>query len=259
MFDRSRQADAFTFYFHGMPGSPSELELFPSNATANWHAPDRGALPPNLSVQQRFDALAELIERRTQDGPIRLVGFSLGTYVALEVACRLSHVELNLVLVSAAAPLSAGDFLDRMAGKAVFSLAARCPAAFAALVGAQALAARLMPQQLVPILFASAQGADMALPDDPKFLSTMARVLRESVMFGRTNYRIEVDSYVQDWSGILPTIKHPVTLWHGEADNWSPPEMALALAKRLPNVVECKLLPDLSHYSTLRAAIGGLT
>lgn len=66
----------------------------------------------------------------------------------------------------------------------------------------------------------------------------------------------EIAAYVRDWSAILPAIRHPVTLWHGAEDNWSPTDMAEALAERLPAVTALHRLPGLLHYSTLRAWLG---
>ena len=102
---------------------------------------------------------------------------------------------------------------DALAGKPVFDTAARSPALFAA----------------------------------------MAAILREGLGHGRANYVREIGAYVRDWSAILPAIRHPVTLWHGAEDNWSPPAMAEALAERLPYVTALHRLPGLSHYSALRA------
>ena len=75
---------------------------------------------------------------------------------------------------------------------------------------------------------------------------------------GGASYVREIAAYVRDWSAILPAIRHPVTLWHGAEDNWSPPDMAEAFAERLPNVAALCRLPALSHYSTLRAYLDAL-
>jgi pimeloyl-ACP methyl ester carboxylesterase len=140
-----------------------------------------------------------------------------------------------------------------MAGRPVFSTAARSPALFGAMAAGQALAARLASMKLAAVLFASAQGEDRTLAQDPAFHAGMAAILSEGLGHGRANYVREIGAYVSDWSAILPAIRHPVTLWQGEEDNWSPPAMADALAERLPNVIALHRLPGLSHYSTLRA------
>lgn len=242
-----------TIYFHGVPGSPRELALFGALAPPSWYAPDRSRLNADLDFGSHCEALADEVRVLTSAGPVRLAGFSLGSFIALEVAHRLPDLPLTIDLISAAAPLQTGNYLDRMAGKPVFATAARSAAMFGAMAAGQALAARLAPGRLAAALFASAQGEDRPLADDAAFRDTIAAILREGLGHGRAYYAREIGAYVRDWSAILPAIRHPVTLWHGAEDNWSPPAMAEALAQRLPNVTALHRLPGLSHYSTLRA------
>lgn len=245
--------EGVTIYFHGVPGNPRELTLFGAPMPPGWFAPNRARLHPGRDFAGHCDALAVTVRELAGGAPVRLAGFSLGGFIALEVAHRLPDLPLTIDLVSAAAPLQTGDFLERMAGKPVFASAARSPALFGAMAAGQALAARVAPARLASALFGSAQGADRALAQDPAFRAGMAEILREGLGHGRTNYAREIGAYVRDWSTILPAIHHHVTLWHGAEDNWAPPGMAEALADRLPNVAALHRLPGLSHYSTLRA------
>jgi len=238
-------------YFHGMPGAPDELAFFSASAQRTWFAFDRGQLPAGLTAGERFDRLATIVAGRAEDGPVHIVAFSLGAFVALEVAHRLPSVPLSLDLVSPAAPLQLGAFLEQMAGRAVFSLAARRPSAFRMLARAQSLAATWMPGLLVPALFASAKGGDVQLRSNPAFRACLAKALQCGLGRGRDNYVCEVAAYIRDWSSILRTVRHPVTLWQGDADNWTPRAMAEALARALPNVQAIHTFPGLSHYSTL--------
>ena len=241
-----------TIYFHGVPGGPRELTLFGAPVPGGWHVPDRARLHPGLAFGAHCDALADEVRALAGVAPIRLAGFSLGAFIALQVAHRLPDVPLTIDLISAAAPLQAGDYLDAMAGKPVFAMVSRSPALFGAMAAGQALAARLAPARLMAALFASAQGEDAVLAQEAAFRTGMAAILREGLGHGRANYTREIGAYVRDWSAILPAIHHPVTLWHGAEDNWSPPAMAEALAGRLSNVSALHRLPGLSHYSTLR-------
>ena len=241
-----------TFYFHGQPGSARELRLFDSMDLRSWHVLDRSIVDPQAGLSAHFDRLATEVRVAMQGKPASFVGFSLGAYVALEVAARLPDQQLAIDLVSAAAPLSTGDFLGAMAGKAVFS-SARRPRIFAWVVTAQSLAARYVPDILSKMLFASAQGGDRLLYRDPHFREGIKRVIREGLGRNRNAYRAEVQGYVEDWSPILATVRHSVTIWHGRSDSWSPPAMANALAWRLPNVAHVHLLDGCSHYSTLEA------
>jgi hypothetical protein len=48
-----------------------------------------------------------------------------------------------------------------------------------------------------------------------------------------------------------------IRLWQGLADNWTPPGMTQQLAQALPHAT-VTTFEDLSHYSTLRAALPGI-
>lgn len=242
-------------YFHGVPGGPGELEALSSGA--HWfnpkdYAPNRQTMNKGISLPQHFDMLANAIRTRFEKSPVRFVGFSLGAYVALEVASRMGSAVGHISLVSAAAPLSLGDFLPDMAGRAVFRSARHAPLLFAAMTSAQSLALRVAPGRLFDVLFGNAQGMDGKLAAQPQFRAKIIETLNECLHDDTSNYRREIAGYVRDWSGILPLISQPVELWHGTLDNWAPPSMSEALAHALPNVSALNMLDGLSHYSTLQ-------
>ena len=155
-------------YFHGQPGSPAELGLVGAAdlaARLGVQAADRALDDPAPGFQGRIAATAAALAAHAS--PVRLIGFSLGAFVAMEVALRLADtapdLPVSLDLVSPAGPLALGDFLPRMAGGPVFRLARDAPAAFDALTAVQGLVAGLAPGWLVGRLFAGATGPE-ALP-----------------------------------------------------------------------------------------------
>lgn len=248
-----KQADG-VIYLHGAPGGPLELQLFGDPAGdggARFHAPDRSTFAPDLAFGAYIDRLAEDIAARF-DGSLRLVGFSMGTFIALNLAQRLGDRISRIDLVSSAAPLSTGDYLPAMAGAAVFRMARTQQKLFSAVSRAQFLAARHAPGLLHHALFSTARGEDAALVRDPRFKAMLRRMLLGALAGGAVNFRREITAYVADWSSLLATIRQPVTLWHGQDDNWSPPAMADYLSHTLPNVAAFERLEGLSHYSTLR-------
>ncbi len=240
-----------TFYFHGCPGAASELTLFSGVAPPPWTVADR-TIAEEGSPEEYLRQLSAQVGTVARERPVRLVGFSLGAFVALEVASRLPGLPVTLDLVSAAAPLQLGDFLPHMAGKPVFATAIRSPAAFDALTAVQGAVASIMPALLMRSVFADPRGDDAGLVADAQFRTGMRHVLWEGFGAGRSAYRRDVKAYVTDWSPVLDRIRHPVTLWHGTADNWTPPAMAHALAERLPQGAEVNWVPEGSHFSTLR-------
>ena len=241
-----------TVYFHGQPGTADELALFGGEEPRGWIVPDRSIGLDTSTIAAHLDALADEVRSRCGNRAVKLIGFSLGAYVALEVAARLPDLDLAIDLVSPAAPLATGDYLDHMAGKAVFTLARNRPALFAAMTAGQGLLARLSPGTLGKLLFASAQGGDASLYGDPTFRAAMQQILADAIGRDSRAYRAEVIGYVGDWAAVLEKLTNPVTIWQGQSDNWSPPAMAEALAERLSNVDKVHRLDGCSHYTTLR-------
>jgi pimeloyl-ACP methyl ester carboxylesterase len=242
-------------YFHGLPGSANELALFGHahpNAFSEIFVPLRDDSCPDGNIDSYLDAIALQIAERFPHGTIRLIGFSLGACLALQIAERLEKRVEKIDLLSAAAPLCLGDFLDDMAGKAVFQTARTSTTLFSLLVKIQSWAARWMPSLLVKAVFANAAGQDRQLANNSAFQNSMAMIIGQSLGQNANTYRREIAFYVTDWSATLPNVTQPITLWQGEMDNWTPPAMADALQKGLSNVVARHNLKGLSHYSTLR-------
>lgn len=234
-------------YFHGLPGAAAEWSVCAPPGLAAC-APDRNT-PINAA------SLAAEVERHCPEGPLTLIGFSLGTPIALAAARQLGERVEQIHLVSPAAPLQLGDFLGAMAGGPLFRMAERRPALFRAVAWIEGLIARIAPAFLMDRLFASAAGDDAVLARDPAFRAGMAGALRAGLGRDWRGFADEVAAYVADWRADLAGVGAPVTIWQGEADNWTPPTMAEALAAALPGAVTLHRLPGCSHYSALRAAL----
>ncbi len=248
-----------TLYFHGLPGSTAELTAFGPNI-----GPDIGHPARQMNVVARgnalaagpgdayFERLAAQIRRDYPDGPLVLVGFSLGAVAALRVAPHLGERVQRFDLVSPAAPLQLGDFLAGMAGAPVFRAALAGRAAFCALTFVQAQAAWLAPGKMAAALMAKARGDDRALAADPRFVAALAQSLRTSLLEQRAAYSAEIRAYVADWRSDLARVRQPVAIWQGSEDDWTPPAMAEALAAALPGHPQVTMIAGLSHFSTLR-------
>jgi len=126
---------------------------------------------------------------------------------------------------------------------------------FSLLTQLQTLAARHTSSWFYKALFATARGADRELVRQHHFNVTMEKVLSDCFNHDASAYHEEMLSYVSPWADILARTEQPVTLWHGEADNWAPAAMASALQVALPNVVRVHRFPGLSHFSTLEVAL----
>ncbi len=247
-------------YLHGTPGSGGELALVGGDSALgpDVYTPNRFGIDPHSDIGAAFDRLAEMICKEGGARPIHLIGFSLGAFVALQVASRLGGNCARLDLISAAAPLELGTFLPDMAGQAVFNAARAGGWRFRALVWLQATLARFMQGMFTSTLFASAAPADRALLAGEGFRARYRDVLRASFVDGGAGYRREVAAYVRPWAGCLANVSADTTLWHGNADNWAPLAMAEALQAALPSGAKLNRLAGLSHYSALASALSAI-
>lgn len=240
-------------YFHGCPGAPAEAGWFEAvarEAGVRLVALDRSLLAPGAVGDAYFEALAAEVDGLADGAPVRLIGFSLGAFVALQTAQRLTSPLSRLDLVSPAGPLESAEVLDSMAGGPLFRLAMRSPALFRLTTWAQGLAVRMAPQAVVHGLFSGVRGAEADLAATPEFRASLIQGLARSYGPARAGYVRDILAYVRPWSDPLEGVVLPARIWQGEADGWAPPALAAALAARLAGA-QMELFPGLGHYSTL--------
>jgi pimeloyl-ACP methyl ester carboxylesterase len=244
-------------YFHGTPGSPDECEIF--DVYGKQHqltiiCYDRSTIDPRLQGIAYYQCIADEIAKKVGANPVDFIGFSIGAFIALQ-ACRAMNGKVrSLHLVSAAAPLDAGNFIDAAAGKAVFRLAQNYPSAFLLLARLQGGLASIFPGLLLRMLFSSALAEDQALAADQTFRTTMTQTLKTCFKRDSLGYARDVIAYVQPWKAMLTDISVDTHIWHGAEDNWSPVAMADFLATALPGCSKNTVLDGLSHYSCLYRA-----
>ncbi|WP_445368778.1 alpha/beta fold hydrolase [Methylomonas sp. BW4-1] len=241
-------------YFHGTPGSLDECEIFDGYGKQHQLSIicyDRSTIDPRLQGEAYYQCIAEEIANKVGDNPVDFIGFSIGAFVALQVCRAMNGKVRGLHLVSAAAPLDAGNFIDAAAGKAVFRLAQNHPSAFLWLARVQGEIARRFPGLLLRMLFSSALGEDQALLANQEFRTSLMKMLKTCFKGDSLSYARDVIAYVQPWKATLADIEVDAHIWHGAEDNWSPIAMADFLASALPGCSKITVLDGLSHYSCL--------
>ncbi|MFA5923744.1 MAG: alpha/beta hydrolase [Methylococcaceae bacterium] len=244
-------------YFHGAPGAPEECAIF--NRYGKEHGLrficfDRFSIDSSIAGEAYYQFLAKEISKQAAGEKVDVIGFSIGAFIALQTCRYLANGVKNLHLISAAAPLDAGDFLDTMAGKQVFQLAKTFPILFVLLSYWQELLALFFPNALFRLLFASAAADDKALAADREFQSSITKVLRSCFIGHVQGYTRDIRTYVRPWATNLSEIAVNTHIWHGADDNWSPVAMAKYLESAIPGCVSTEIFTDLSHYSCLYRA-----
>ena len=248
-------------YFHGAPGGPQEALRFDDaarQAGVRLALADRVRIAPGETGEAYWAALAGAVDHLAAEGPVSLVGFSIGAFAALQVAGRIRTPPCSVDLVSAAGPLESGDFLDAMAGAPVFRLARVPRGVFAAVVAAQGALVRLIPDTVVRTLFQGVTGAEAALAGDRAFRAEVAGLLALSYGADRDGFVRDLQLYVQPWAGSLAQLRGPARLWHGSADTWTPPAMAERLVQLLPQGSGLAGVAGQGHFSTLFETMPGI-
>ena len=241
-------------YFHGAPGSPDECSIFDKHGKEsglNIICYDRFATELSLQGKDYYKNLADVIKVKVDDDKVDLIGFSIGCHVALETSLYLGDQVRNLHLIAPAAPLDECDFLDDMAGGVVFSLAMSYPAVFTLLSYWQSLLAKVSPNLLFKIEFASAAGQDRELTRSTDFGKYIIPILKSCFNKNLKGYIRDINQYVAPWNLRINECKVNTTIWQGASDNWSPVSMAKYLADMIPGCKNTEVMEGLSHYSCL--------
>lgn len=240
-------------YFHGAPGAMEECSIFePYLEKRNLRLIcfDRFAIGSSLDGERYFQQIVDQIRVIASNDSVDLIGFSIGSYIALEIGVRLEGQVRQTHLVSPVAPIAAGDYLDHMAGATVFKLARDNPVVFSMLTYSQKILATLSPRLLVRMLFAESAGKDKALSEQEEFKNYLTPLLRHCFCHRTSGYKRDIKLYV-NWPGYFEDYNVDVHLWHGTKDNWSPFSMSSYLNKALPASAGIEAMDGLSHYSTL--------
>lgn len=244
--------DRATIYLHGQPGSADELALFGAHVARNssdWHVLDR--TPAGAGGMAHYMLLATRARRFAAGRPIRLIGFSMGGWEALHLAAHMGRNVAAIVLIATAARPRDGRYPDGMVGKPLFELAHDHPTLFSGVTRLQGWSAAIAPALIGLALFAKARGGDQALAVQPAFRAGMSRLLRASLCGPAAAYRRDIAAYVDGGEPDWDAITAPVTMWHGDADNWAPITLAEQLSQRLPTLAAFHRLPGVSHYGAL--------
>jgi pimeloyl-ACP methyl ester carboxylesterase len=245
-------------YCHGLPGSERELDFLAAREAPSGRLTplDRLSRPRDQGdwAQRALDAFDQAT-RRAAEGPVRLIGFSLGAMTALRLAEARPDVVEHVHLIAPAAPLELGDFLPRMAGRAVFQTARGEGPALSLLSRIQRTTASLAPGLLFKALFDGVAASERQLAADPAFRDALQHGLGLCLGSCRAAYQEELRAYVRPWSARLEAVRCPVSLWHGLEDTWAPDDMSDRLAERLSGPAHVNKLAGLGHFGALRHAL----
>jgi 3-oxoadipate enol-lactonase len=183
---------------------------------------------PVLTMDRLADDMAELIAGEDA-GPLVVCGLSMGGYVALALWRRRPELVRALVLADTRAESDTDEGRENRMRMAQSARDA----------GTRAIAATMVPSLL----------ADRTVEDRPE----VAEKVRDMITATPTETLIAALAGMaarRDANGTLPSIHVPVLVLVGEHDRLTPPDVARAMAERLPDA-RLEIVPGAGHVSNL--------
>lgn len=225
---------------HGYPLNSSmwESQIEDLSDTARVLAPDlRGyglseATPPPYSMEMMADDCMGLLDSLGIHEPILVCGLSMGGYIAFEFYRRFPEWVAGLILVATRA--GADDEKGR-AGRDEMIAKVRER-------GIEPVATAMLPKLLAPESY-----------ERNELLVSFVREMVESSTIDGVVGALEAMKTRPDSTPLLPQIKAPVLIIHGEADQIIPVSEAEAMRDAIPGA-ELVVLPGAGHLPNLEQA-----
>ena len=210
-----------------IPGLLCTEALFPSQFQAF-----KGIAECKVADTLGMDSIDDMAEKCLEEvtGPFAVLGFSMGGYVALEVARRASDRLTGLALVSTSAQPDTEEKRKQRAGLVELSQIGKF----------KGVTPRLLPRFFSP----------EALQDEAK--TSIAIEMGETV--GKDNFILQQQAIMgrRDQRPYLPSFTKPSVVICGQLDVLTPPAHAVEMAGLLPDS-RLHLLDDVGHMSTIEA------
>ncbi len=252
------------FYFHGSPSSRLECALYVNEEllqrlNVRLIAADRPGMglsdpQPNLRMTDWARDVVALADH-LQIERFAILAYSLGGPYGLACAFEIPQRLTKVGILSGAALFTEPDLVMNVnEGTRKFLTMPREKPWLARLFMWTALS--VMPR-IAPNRFVAQANTLLPAPDrpividDPEFQKGFIKMLREATRQGIGGAFHESLLTVTDWGFSLQELNAPILLWHGEADQNIPVEMARYIESAIPNC-EAKFHPNEGHLSLFK-------
>jgi pimeloyl-ACP methyl ester carboxylesterase len=250
------------FYLHGSPSARVEFSLFGDDALAKslnvrLIAVDRPGMglsdfQPNrrlLDFPRDLLALADHlnIER------FSILAYSLGGIHGLACAYAIPERLTKVGIVSGAALFTEPALMQNInAGtRKYLTLPRENPFAARLFLGMMAMMIRFAPNLMTASAASNLPTPDLPIVADSNFQTGFVQMLREALRNGTRGAFHESLLSVTDFGFRLQEIQTPLHLWHGEADQNVPVEMARFVESAVPKC-EAEFYPNEGHLSLFK-------
>jgi pimeloyl-ACP methyl ester carboxylesterase len=182
-----------------------------------------------------------------------ILAYSLGGPHGLACAYTIPERLWKVGLVSGAALFTEPDLMDNInpGTRRYLNLPRENPKAARLFLWMMAVMVRWTPQAMVKNATRVLPDVDRQVMAEPEMQRGFISMLREALRQGTRGVFHESLMAVTDWGFQLEEVRTPVLLWHGEADQNIPVEMARHAEKTLP-VGELRIFPGEGHLSLIK-------
>ena len=186
-----------------------------------------------------------------------VLGYSCGAPYAWACAVRLPERVASVAIVSGMVDLTHPDLaaLPPRPNLQILGLAARRPWASRLVYRMMATTAKLLPGPMVRQASAPMPPADRDTIRDPDVARAFLAMLAETFVQGPAGAQVDSALVASAWGLDPADVRVPVRMWHGDADENVPVEMARHLAERVPGV-ELTVVAGEGHLSLVHRSLG---
>ncbi len=250
------------FYLHGAPSSRVEFSLFGDDAllrslNVRLIAVDRPGMgrsdfQPNRRLLDFPTDLLALADHLAI-GRFAVLAYSLGGIHGLACARAITARLTQVGIVSGTALFTEAELMQNVNGgtRKYLTLPREHPFAARLFLGMMAVMIRFAPKLMTASAAANLPAPDRPITADASFQAGFVHMLAEALRNGTRGAFHESLLAVTDFGFRLQEIQSPILLWHGEADQNVPVEMARFAASALPKC-EAKFYPDEGHLSLFK-------
>ena len=251
------------FYFHGSPSSRLEAELFLSDETlrqlgVRLIAVDRPGMglsdfqPNRRMLDWSQDAIALADHLNIERFPI--LAYSLGGPYAMACGHAIPERLTKVGIVSGAALFTDPELVKNVneGTRRFLNLPRENPFASRLFLGMMKFMLRVAPNKFVAQANSLLPKPDrVIIATNPAFQNGFIRMAREALRQGTRGAFHESLLTITEYGFRLQDVQMPILLWHGEADQNIPVEMARYAESAVPKC-EAKFYPNEGHLSLFK-------
>ncbi len=246
-------------FFHGFPGSSSQIEAFRAQLGTfdlDVVCVDRpGYHKTEAEPGNQFEQTSKLIKGLLDTlgwTSCEIMSVSGGTPFIFSFTQAYPQFVTRFTVVSGLGPVGNKEFERFLSWKAklVMSLLPKLPGAlFVKVLPKQKAESRASKFDIIRYLL-PASPADTVAMQDSGIQTILSRTLHEAFMQKGVGPKRDAIEYLSPWSLDLNSYLGPIDIWHGDEDQILPVEMAEQMASLLPRA-NLRVLPNEGHYSLI--------